>query len=85
MQIGAGQVLERVWLQATALGIGLHPVSQILELPELREETTKLLPIPDACPQITFGLGYADPKTKHLSRRPLSEFMSRQPNNQARV
>jgi nitroreductase len=73
-QIEAGQVLERVWLQATALGIGLHPVSQIMELPELMEETAKLLPNPDAHPQITFGLGYTDHKAKCLSRRPLGEF-----------
>lgn len=74
-QIGAGQVLERVWLQATVLGLGLHPVSQILELPELIEETARLLPNPDSCPQIAFGLGYADPKAKHLSRRPVREFI----------
>ncbi len=76
-QIGAGKVLERVWLQATSLGIGLHPVSQILELPDLKEETSKLLPNPDAYPQIAFGLGYANPKAKHLSRRPMREFMFR--------
>lgn len=74
-QIEAGQVLERIWLQATSLGLGLHPVSQILELPELKEEILKLLPNPDACPQIAFGLGYSDPKAKHLSRRPMREFM----------
>lgn len=74
-QIGAGQVLERVWLQATSLGIGLHPVSQIFELPELKEEASKLLPNPDAYPQIAFGLGYANPNAKHLSRRPMREFM----------
>ncbi len=77
-QIAAGQVLERVWLQAAALGIGLHPVSQILEVPELKEEMSGLLPIPDACPQIAFGLGYADCKAKHLPRRPMSEFVFKQ-------
>ncbi len=73
-QIKVGQALERIWLEATSLGIGLHPVSQILELPELKEETLRLLPIPDAYPQIAFGLGYANPKAKHLSRRPMREF-----------
>jgi nitroreductase len=74
-QVEAGQVLERVWLKATALGIGLHPISQILEIPEIKEEASELNPILNLCPQITFGLGYAEPSPKHIKRRPISEFL----------
>jgi len=75
-QVEAGQVLERIWLKATALGIGLHPISQILEITDIKEEASELNPIPDLCPQIMFGLGYAEPSLKHIQRRPIREFLN---------
>ena len=74
-QVKAGQILERVWLKAAALGISLHPVSQFLELPELKEEVKKLIPNTNIHPQLTFGLGYAEPVKKHMTRRTMREFI----------
>jgi len=74
-QIIAGQILERIWLKANALGIGLHPMSCILQVPELRENVLDFLPVSDVCPQQTFMLGYAKTDEKRASRRPLNEFI----------
>jgi nitroreductase len=74
-QVMAGRVLERIYLTATSLGISLQPMSQILEVPEVKAETRKLLPEPDWCPQQPFRLGYAEPEKLHTPRRPLEESL----------
>ena len=74
-QMKAGQILERTWLRATALGIALHPVSQFLELPELKEEAENLILADNAYLQLTFGLGYAEPVKRQIYRRPKHEFI----------
>jgi nitroreductase len=74
-QVRAGQVFERVALMATALGVRVHPMSQILEIPELKAKTAELIPTPDVVPQHTFRLGYADPEEDHTPRRPLAEAL----------
>ena len=73
-QVKAGQILERTWLRATALGISLHPVSQFLELPELKEKAEKLILSDNAHLQLAFGLGYAEPAKGHIHRRTMHEF-----------
>jgi hypothetical protein len=73
-QIQAGQIFERVSLLGTALDIRLHPMSQILEIPELKTEIARLTPEPDAAPQHTFRLGYAEPE-EHTPRRPLQDVL----------
>jgi nitroreductase len=75
-QVEAGQVFERVALTATALGISVHPMSQILEIPELKAQVTALIPTPDVVPQHTFRLGYADPEADHAPRRPLGDVLT---------
>jgi nitroreductase len=74
-QMKAGQILERTWLRATALGIGLHPISQFLELPELKEKAEKLILADNAYLQLTFGLGYAETVKRQIYRRPKHEFI----------
>ncbi|RCV64972.1 hypothetical protein C5S53_06130 [Methanophagales archaeon] len=74
-QVKVGQALERVWLQATNLGIRLHPMNKILQLPEIKAEVTKLIPMGDVMPQLTFRLGYAEPETAYTPRRPLNEVL----------
>ena len=69
-QIKIGQVYERLCLAAASMGIWTQPMSQIVEIPELREETAKLLPERDALPEHPFRLGYAIPQP-HTPRRPL--------------
>lgn len=42
-QIRSGQLLERLWLTATAHGLGLQPLSAALELPRLRTRLSDLM------------------------------------------
>ena len=74
-QVKVGQVFERVCLAATILGICVQPMSQILEIPELKTEVGKLIPKSDVFPQHTFRLGYAEPEKEHTPRRPLEEVL----------
>lgn len=74
-QIRVGQVFERLSLVATVAGISIHPMSQPLELDDLRQEVAKLLPVADSIPQHTFRLGYAEPEREHTPRRPLDEVV----------
>ena len=74
-QVRAGQAFERVWLRATALGMSLHPMNQVLQLPDVKREVRELLPSPDDHPQITFRLGYAKPDRTSTPRRPLEEMV----------
>ncbi len=74
-QVKAGQALERVWLMATNSGIRLHPMNQILQLPEIKAEVTKRIPMKGVMPQLTFRLGYAEPEKEHAPRRPLGEVL----------
>ena len=39
----AGRALQRVWLAATRSGLALHPMSQALEVPSVRERLTRHL------------------------------------------
>jgi len=73
-QVQAGQVFERVSLMATALDIHVHPMSQILEIPEFKSQVAELIPEPDVVPQHTFRLGYAEPED-HSPRRPLEDVL----------
>jgi nitroreductase len=73
-QLRAGQAFERVFLMATARGIQLQPMNQVLQVPEVREEFTPLLPAEWGVPQIAFRLGYAAPEG-HTPRRPLEEVL----------
>jgi nitroreductase len=74
-QVQAGQVFERVALMATALGIRVHPMSQILEIPEFKIEVAELIPAPGVVPQHTFRLGYAELEEGRTPRRPLADVL----------
>jgi nitroreductase len=74
-QVLAGQVFERVFLMATALGIRLQPMNQILQVPEIKAKVTALMPTPGLRPQIAFRLGYAEPEHERSPRRPLEEVL----------
>ena len=66
---------ERVCLAATMLGISVHPMSQIREIPELKAGVEKLIPKHDVVPQHTFRLGYAEQEKEQTPRRPLEEVL----------
>ena len=74
-QVKIGQVFERLCLMATLLKISVHPMNQILEIPELKTEVGKLIPMPDVFPQLTFRMGYAEPEKECTPRRPLEEVL----------
>lgn len=73
-QITAGQVLERVWLKATVLGLSLHPMNQVLQLPELKRECAEVLSLADRVPQLMFRLGYADREHRNSPRKTVEEI-----------
>jgi nitroreductase len=69
-QIRTGQALERVWLHATRVGIGLQPMSQALEVPSLRTELAGLVAEKGWIPEQAFRLGYPQcPEKAHTPRR----------------
>ena len=87
-QVMAGQIYSRIALTASHFGIAIHPMSQILEVPEIKAELRELLEVPEAkaevtklspeepvFPQHTFRLGYAEPEKEHTPRRPLEEVL----------
>ncbi len=74
-QVRAGKAFEKIWLTATSLGIALQPMNQILRIPGLGAEVTRLIPAAHLCPQIMFRLGYAEPDLRHTARRPLEEVL----------
>ena len=87
-QVMAGQIFDRIALTATSLGMAVHPMSQILEVPEIKAELRELLELPEVkaevaklsheehvFPQHTFRLGYAEPEKEHTPRRPLEEVL----------
>jgi len=80
-QVKVGQAFERFWLEATALGISLQPMSQILEVPETKAELTEILSTGigglgySGYLQHIFRLGYAEPVEDHSPRRAISEVL----------
>lgn len=74
-QVRTGRAFERVYLKATLMGLSLQPMSQIVEIPKIRDEISKLVPVPGAIAQQPFRLGFADPETKRTPRRPIDEVL----------
>ena len=73
-RIKAGQLLERVFLAATALGLSLQPVSQLLEIDSVRVKFSQLFRA-GGVPLMTFRLGYADTPPLRTPRRPLEDVL----------
>jgi nitroreductase len=70
----AGRVFQRLFLTATAEGLALQPMNQVLQVEEVREEFEALLPEGWGRPQITVRLGYADAE-EHTPRLPLEAVL----------
>jgi len=75
IQVQTGQVYERLSLAAAALGIQTQPMSQPVEIPELRDELTRLLSPPVLLPMHPFRLGYAPAERRRTLRRPLDDVL----------
>lgn len=85
-QIEAGRAYVRLQLQATALGVGMHPLSQALqEFPEMKEnyEQTHQLVLGQAAPrspqeatvQMLCRIGYTPAPAPATPRRALDKFI----------
>lgn len=89
-QIEAGRMYNRINLAATALGIAIHPMSQILqEYPDMQSLQHKLkdfLGVPnDHTIQMLFRLGIAEDVT-HSARRPVEDmFMNKKTSAEVTV
>ena len=74
--VRTGQLFERLWLTATAMGVSVHPMSQTMRRPELRTAVTELLPYPGWIPQHLFRVGYSAREDEyHTPRRPVEDML----------
>lgn len=74
-QLRSGQLLERLWLTATACGLGVQPVSAILEVPETRAGLAEAFGLPAGyLAQELVRIGYSQ-RTRRRStpRRPVEQ------------
>lgn len=77
-QIKVGQVYERLCLTAASFGVWTQPMSQILQVPELKVKVANLLPLKGTIPQHPFRLGYAAPEKKHTPRKSVEEVLEQE-------
>ena len=76
-QIKTGQDFERIYLAAQAHGLGVRPLSQIVQLPAYKEKLKETIAGKEEFPQQPFLIGCADkPATAHTPRRPLEELLN---------
>ena len=71
----AGQAFERFWLAATAAGLSIHPMSQVLEVPETKAELSRLLAPLSGNVQQVFLIGYAKKENERTMHRPLEDVI----------
>ncbi|HUJ87126.1 MAG TPA: hypothetical protein VLX30_09780 [Burkholderiales bacterium] len=73
-ELKAGQLLERIYLMATGLGLCLQPVSQLLEPGKVKTRFTRLFGA-GGVPLLPFRLGYGDPPPQPTPRRALDDVL----------
>lgn len=74
-RIRVGQAWQRVALAATSAGVATHPLSQILEVPELKGELADRLGFASGVPQHLFRAGFPAKDGAHTPRWPLERFL----------
>jgi hypothetical protein len=74
-QLQVGQVYQRLSLLAASNGIWCQPMSQIVQIPELKAEVASLIPESGLVPQRPFRIGYAPAEKQHTPRRPVEEVL----------
>jgi hypothetical protein len=74
-QLRAGRAVERVWLLGTLFGLALQPMSQPLQVPDLRRELAEVIGAGGSHPQHLFRLGHAAKRKHRARRRPLAEVL----------
>jgi nitroreductase len=76
LHVRAGQLFERLWLTATAMGVSIHPMSQTMRHPQLRAAVGELLPSTGWTPQHLFRVGYSSTEEEHHTpRRPVDDVV----------
>jgi nitroreductase len=76
VHLRTGQLFERLWLTATAMGVSVHPMSQTMRRPELRAAVRDVLPSPGWTPQHLFRVGYSSRQEDyHTPRRPVEDVL----------
>jgi nitroreductase len=76
VHVRAGQLFERLWLTATAMGVSIHPMSQTMRRPELRAAVGELLPSLGWTPQHLFRVGFSSRvEEHHTPRRPVEDVL----------
>jgi nitroreductase len=76
VQLKSGQLFERVWLTAVAMGLHVNPMSQTMRHPELRAAVEELMPETGWKPMHVFRVGYPreeGPAGHRTPRRPVGE------------
>ncbi|WP_265109712.1 Acg family FMN-binding oxidoreductase [Halosolutus halophilus] len=74
-RVKTGRVFERAALIMSSNGGAVHPMSQILERPEMREDLASVLDGDGELPQQLFRLGYPQEEQGHTPRWPLEKFL----------
>ena len=78
-RLQAGEALSAVLLEATLVGLAGQPITQVLEVPELRSRVSAEL-AGGAVPQVLVRLGWAaatQPPVPETGRRPVHEVVDR--------
>lgn len=73
-RLDAGRTFQRAALVAEEAGLAVHPMSQILELPDLAAELATALDLDDR-PLHLFRVGYADADEPMTPRRPVAAVL----------
>ena len=74
-QIMVGQVYQRISLLAASHGIWCQPMSQLVQVAEIRQELMMAALEGGLVPQHPFRMGFAQPEKEHTPRRPLADVL----------
>ena len=75
--VKAGQMFERISLQATLRGVGVYPIFQLLCTQESKTSLEKILPELEGYPHLVFAMGYVEQQVdlSLMPRIPLKQLM----------
>lgn len=82
--VQTGRAYERVALVADHHGIGVHPMSETLEIPQTRDELARILGFDGVYPQHLFRIGYPESQDDHTPRRPVTDVLKASSEQAAR-
>lgn len=73
--VAVGRTYERLALLSAAHGLSIQPLSQLIQVPEVRAELAPLLPLEGLIPLQPFRLGYPKMPKRHTPRNPLESML----------